>query len=154
MLVNCCYQRLHKTALVTLSLASMITCQLYGINCRAGSQPKLFFFFRNVVAGLPQFIPPCMPATLNLGENLVPLYQCTMCSKCVLYLLFPSSAVIDFYIFYSLPCNQLSLVFSIKKETTTKQQNKVLFYMRSIIVGKSVWNRTDRKEQNIAQNRY
>ena len=62
-----------------------------------------------------------MPATLNLGENLVPLYQCTMCSKCVLYLLFPSSAVIDFYIFYSLPCNQLALVFSIKKETTTKQ---------------------------------
>ena len=45
MLVNCGYQRLHKTALVTPSLASMITCQLDGINCRAGSQRKLFIFF-------------------------------------------------------------------------------------------------------------
>ena len=45
MLVNCGYQRLHKTALVTPSLASMITCQLDGINCRAGSQRKLVIFF-------------------------------------------------------------------------------------------------------------
>ena len=43
--MNCGYQRLHKTALVTPSLASMITCQLDGINCRAGSQRKLFIFF-------------------------------------------------------------------------------------------------------------